>query len=115
MTDKTKPPVGEVFRAFPRALEALALVMAQGATKHGRNGWKQEQARVHLDALGRHLLAEARDGLFDNESGQLHAAHAAWRAMARLELMLEFLYTPAVSGDSEQTDAMDDGLMPNVD
>jgi hypothetical protein len=35
----------------------------------------------------RHLLAEAETDI-DPESGLLHAAHAAWSALARLELML---------------------------
>jgi hypothetical protein len=36
----------------------------------------------------RHLLAEAAGQHCDAESGLVHAAHAAWCALARLELML---------------------------
>ena len=34
------------------------------------------------------LLAEASGHVQDDESGLQHAAHAAWNALARLELML---------------------------
>ena len=40
----------------------------------------------YTDALYRHLLAESPD---DPDTGLLHAAHAAWNALARLELLLK--------------------------
>ena len=42
----------------------------------------------YTDAMYRHLLAEAAGQQCDAESGLAHAAHAAWCALARLELML---------------------------
>ena len=42
----------------------------------------------YTDAMYRHLLAEAAGQKCDAESGLAHAAHAAWCALARLELML---------------------------
>ena len=42
----------------------------------------------YTDALARHLLAEAIGEKVDPESGLYHAAHAAWNALARLDLML---------------------------
>lgn len=36
----------------------------------------------------RHLLAEAQGEAMDSDTGLRHAAHAAWNALARLDLML---------------------------
>ena len=36
----------------------------------------------------RHLLAEMRGEDVDPDTGLLHAAHTAWNALARLDLML---------------------------
>jgi hypothetical protein len=41
----------------------------------------------YTDAMLRHALAEGIEE-FDTESGLKHAAHTAWNALARLELML---------------------------
>ena len=54
------------------------------------NGWLAvpNGCERYTDAMYRHLLAEATGQQCDAESGLAHAAHAAWCAMARLELML---------------------------
>lgn len=74
---------------FPRALKAVADISAFGASKYTWRGWESVDGGVERygDALARHLLAEAA-GPVDGESGYLHAAHAAWNALARLELIL---------------------------
>lgn len=71
---------------FPHALEAVAAVSEFGATKYTWNGWESVPDGINRygDALARHLL---RDGV-DPQSQLLHAAHAAWNALARLELIL---------------------------
>lgn len=83
------PVVRGALHYFPLALEAVAKVSAYGARKYAWNDWEAVPDGVtrYSDALGRHLLAEAlweRDW----ETGLLHAAHVAWNALARLELML---------------------------
>lgn len=89
-----KSPVWQgVFGYFNRALLALGVVSRMGANKHN-NGemptkWRDYPIEVYADALGRHILSEGKDGLYDPESNLLHAAHAAWNALARLELLLQ--------------------------
>jgi len=86
--DAGKPRVGLVLLGFSKALLEVAKVGTMGAAKYSDNGWMEVpngQAR-YTDALLRHLLA-ARGK--DEQSGLLHAAHAAWNALAVLELMLK--------------------------
>ncbi|MDR5772066.1 MULTISPECIES: dATP/dGTP diphosphohydrolase domain-containing protein [unclassified Caballeronia] len=75
---------------FPRALTAVAEVSEIGARKYTWNGWESvpDGAERYGDALARHILAENIDGSHDADTGLLHAAHAAWNALARLELLL---------------------------
>lgn len=87
--DVGKNRLGLVLYGFARALEAVGRVGTFGADKYSPDGWVSVPDGVnrYTDALYRHLLAEAREDL-DDESGLLHAAHAAWNALARLDLML---------------------------
>lgn len=75
---------------FPRAIEAVATVSAFGASKYAWAGWRHVPNGFdrYSDAMVRHLVAEAKDEVLDPESGLLHAAHAAWGALARLELLI---------------------------
>jgi len=77
-------------RGFARALLAVAEVGTYGATKYTRDGWQDvpDGVRRYTNAMYRHLSAEHRGEECDPDSGLLHAAHAAWNALARLELML---------------------------
>lgn len=79
-----------VIAYFPQALEAVAQVSAFGAAKYTWNGWRSVPEGVdrYGDALVRHLTKEAVEGPNDGDSGLAHAAHAAWNALARLELMI---------------------------
>lgn len=96
--DAGKPPIEKGFLSyFPNAVAAVAEVSQFGASKYSWNGWETVPDGVerYSDALARHLVAEARDAGFENrhtardaDSGLLHAAHAAWCAMAKLELIL---------------------------
>lgn len=89
-TDAGKPRTGLMMQDFAAALTAVAEVTTFGAEKYTASGWlavPDGQAR-YTDAMFRHLLAEQAGVTHDAESGLLHAAHAAWGALARLELML---------------------------
>jgi len=74
---------------FAGALTAVAAVGTFGAKKYSRGGWQHVENGVerYTDALWRHLLAERHEAC-DPDSGLLHAAHLAWNALARLELLL---------------------------
>lgn len=78
---------------FPRALEQVASVSAFGATKYAWKGWQDvpEGFERYSDALVRHLTATGKGEVTDRDSGLLHEAHAAWNALARLELKLREL------------------------
>ena len=82
-----------ILGGFSRALEHVAAVGTYGAAKYSDNGWRSVPAgqERYTDALWRHLLQEAQGLERDPESQLLHAAHAAWNALARLELMLQQL------------------------
>jgi hypothetical protein len=75
---------------FPRAIKLVAAVSAFGASKYAWKGWEGVDDGVarYTDAMVRHLMAESTEGVADRDSGLPHAAHAAWNALARLELKL---------------------------
>lgn len=87
--DGGKPRVGLVLFGFSRALTEVAKVGTYGAEKYSDNGWEQvpKGAERYTDALLRHLLKEATEDL-DPDTELPHAAHTAWNALARLELLL---------------------------
>ena len=76
---------------FPRAIQAVAAISAFGATKYAWAGWRHvpDGLNRYTDAMVRHLIAEAEGQDVDIDSGLLHAAHCAWNALARLELLLQ--------------------------
>ena len=89
--DEGKPALYQgVLRYFPRALSVVAKVSAYGLEKYGLRYEDRGFARVeqgqarYSDALVRHLQEGS-----DEESGLPHSWHAAWCALARLELELE--------------------------
>lgn len=75
---------------FPRAIEAVASVSGFGASKYAWKGWEgvDDGVNRYSDAMVRHLTREGQGEVLDPDSGLLHAAHVAWGALARLELML---------------------------
>lgn len=75
---------------FPRAIELVAAVSTFGATKYAWKGWEgvSEGFERYSDAMVRHMLAHAKGEFTDSDSGLPHAAHTAWNALARLELLL---------------------------
>lgn len=76
---------------FPRAISAVATVSAFGASKYAWKGWEgvDDGYNRYSDAMVRHLGYEAEGEDVDPDSGLLHAAHTAWNALARLELLLK--------------------------
>jgi dATP/dGTP diphosphohydrolase len=80
-----------VLGGFSRALKEVAKVGTFGANKYSPNGWKSvpNGRERYSDAMLRHWLDESRGEAVDRESGILHAAHLAWNALARLELMIQ--------------------------
>lgn len=75
---------------FPRAIEQVAAISTFGASKYAWKGWElvDDGFNRYSDAMVRHMLAEAKGEDLDPDSGLLHAAHAAWGALARLEIKL---------------------------
>jgi hypothetical protein len=90
--DGGKPPI---FRGaisyFPRAISAVAGISAFGASKYAWKGWEgvTDGFNRYSDAMVRHLTYEGQGEVLDPDSGLLHAAHAAWNALARLELLMK--------------------------
>lgn len=78
-----------IFSGFPRALAQVTAVATVGADKYSDHGWQQvpDGIRRYQDALLRHLLAAHGGEVNDPETGLAHYAHAAWNALAVLELM----------------------------
>lgn len=87
--DQGKPALRLVLQSMPRAILAIGEVASYGAAKYTEDGWETvpNGLKRYTDAMFRHLVSEGIEDK-DAESGLLHAAHAAWNALARLELML---------------------------
>ena len=88
--DAGKTRAGLAIGGFARALLAVSEVATFGARKYTPHGWVAVPDGVerYTDAMYRHLLAEAAGDKLDGDSGLSHAAHAAWCALARLDLLL---------------------------
>lgn len=85
--DQGKPRIGLMMHDFSRALTEISRVTTFGAEKYAPSNWllvENAQER-YADAMYRHLLASAIERV-DSESGLSHIAHAAWNALAILEL-----------------------------
>lgn len=89
--DAGKNRLGLVLGAFSPALVGVGRVGTYGANKYTDNGWLSVTNGVerYTDAMYRHLFAEAMGELKDKDTEILHAAHAAWNALARLTLLLK--------------------------
>lgn len=75
---------------FPRAISEVAAVSAFGASKYAWKGWESvdDGYNRYSDAMVRHLIYEGTGEVLDIDSGLVHAAHTAWNALARLEILL---------------------------
>lgn len=87
--DADKPISGTVMQDFGNALTAVSVVGTFGAKKYAKSNWLKVDRGIerYTDAMMRHFLAEPYEA-FDPDSNIIHAAHTAWNALARLELML---------------------------
>lgn len=89
--DQDKPQIRKgLLEYFPRACIEVAKCSAFGAKKYDWDNWKLVENAVERygEAEVRHIVDAAINGDKDDESGLSHATHAAWNAMARLELEL---------------------------
>lgn len=88
--DAGKTRAGLVLGDFARALEQVARVGTFGAQKYTDHGWLSvpNGYERYTDALLRHFLSEHQGETNDPQTGLPHAAHMAWNALARLELLL---------------------------
>lgn len=87
--DAGKLRVDLIFDDMALALLEVAKVATYGAEKYTEGGWLHvpNGHTRYTAAMDRHRLAEAIEP-YDPESHLLHAAHVAWNALARLELIL---------------------------
>ena len=81
--------MASLLKGFSLALLAIAEVSTFGAKKYSRDGWQSVKngRERYDDAFWRHLLKEDLCE-YDDDSGLLHEAHAAWNILAKLELKL---------------------------
>ena len=89
--DAGKNRLGLVLGGFAGALRLVGWVGTYGAAQYSDNGWRSvpDGQRRYTDAMIRHLLDELAGEEVDPGFGLLHAAHTAWNALARLELLIE--------------------------
>ena len=95
--DQGKSPVGVILQQFPNALLAIGQVAQYGHDKYELDNddwgnWKRVDNGEfrYMNAKTRHDLAKGEDKLnLDDESGILHAIHAAWNTLAELEFILK--------------------------
>ena len=87
--DAGKVRVDLIFDDMALALIEVARVATYGAQKYTEGGWLDvpNGHQRYTAAMDRHRLAEAIEP-YDPDSQLLHAAHLAWNAVARLELVL---------------------------
>ena len=85
---KVRPAL--VLGSFARALLQVSQVGTFGAAKYSDDGWVNvpDGIRRYDEAMMRHWLKEKAGEVADEDSNLLHAAHLAWNALARLDLML---------------------------
>jgi hypothetical protein len=77
-----------VVATYPKALMEVIKVGTFGAAKYTDDGWKSvpNGFNRYSDAMLRHIFKELIGETHCKDSGLLHAAHAAWNALARAEL-----------------------------
>lgn len=85
---------------FPRACLAVGNISTFGAKKYAWAGWEKVDDGInrYSDAMVRHMMKEAMGEEVDPDSNMMHAAHTAWGALARLELILREKEAENVAG-----------------
>jgi len=88
--DHGKPRCAVVLGGFARALMEVSKVGTYGIVKYSENGWTQvDNGPDRYDDAGmRHWLYEKMGEVMDKDTALRHAAHDAWNALARLDLMI---------------------------
>lgn len=88
--DAGKPRPGLVLGGFARALLAVSRIGTYGAVKYTENGWMEVPNGIERydDAKLRHWLYEKSGIECDPDTLEMHAAHEAWNALARLDLLI---------------------------
>ena len=88
--DAGKCRPGLVLGDFARALWAVSMVGTYGAVKYTEHGWISVPNGVarYDDAGMRHWLKEKMGEQVDPDTELDHAAHAAWNALSRLDLLI---------------------------
>lgn len=88
--DAGKVRVGLMMQGFSRALFKVSEITTFGALKYSEGGWESvpDGIKRYTDAMQRHNLKVGMGEVLDPDSGELHLAHAAWNALAILELTL---------------------------
>lgn len=85
---KVRPSL--IIEGMARAIWAVSEIASKGAIKYTPGGWvtvPNGQDR-YADAGYRHTLKRAKGETHDADSEQLHLAHEAWNALAKLDLFL---------------------------
>jgi hypothetical protein len=88
--DSSKPMLDLVLGDFAKALQEVGKVGTMGAQKYSEHGWlsvDRGETR-YLSAGLRHYFFYREGEEIDPESNLPHLAHAAWNALAALELYL---------------------------
>lgn len=86
---KAAPVQAGVLAYFPDAIMAVARVSKKGNDKHNPGEplhWSRAKSSDQEDCIARHLLEPKG---VDPDTGELHLAHMAWRALAALQLQEE--------------------------
>jgi len=89
--DRGKPRLDLVLGDFSKALIEVGKVGTFGANKYSDGGWKVVPNGIarYSDAGLRHYFYRKVGEDYDPDSNLLHAAHAAWNALAVLQFILE--------------------------
>lgn len=90
--DAGKPNLDLVLGEFSRALVQVGEVGTFGAKKYTPRGWLSVPSAIerYSSAMLRHYFAHRRGEKLDPDTGLPHLAHAAWNALAVLELVQRF-------------------------
>lgn len=87
-----------------RIIHEIAAVREFGNTKYPLDSWRQVERQRYLDALLRHLSAMVAEGLDSraDDSGLLHASHAA----CNLAFILELSEVPTYESSDHHPDGV---------
>jgi hypothetical protein len=88
--DAGKPRMHLITGGMARALVEVAKIGTFGAAKYTDGGWVDvpDGFRRYEDAQQRHAAYRHMGEIFDKDSKELHLAHEAWNALAKLDLYL---------------------------